>query len=172
MASQQPFRFLDLLPELRCLIYELVLVQSDPVTIFKRSSEQGSLLMQPLLHTNRQIREEAAPFWYSHNVFITPCATRFLECSWLDIIGQANLDLLKEFRFEFIDWKTLQPTSTFLTVRSARDAIQGFISKMEAKGLHVDKSVFWLPVGPVPGWEGVRWVSSDDTKGAPEKAVE
>ena len=167
MASQQPFRFMDLLPELRCVIYEMILVQNEAVRVLSRGSrEQNSALIQPLLQTNRQIREEAAPFWYSHNAFYTVSVSDTLEFSWLRYIGQSNRDLLRDFRFEIMDWTTLQPSGTFLTVLSARVAIDQLKSAMARQGMQIDPSILWVPVSPQAGWDGVHWVSSNNTKPA------
>ncbi|KAK5698382.1 hypothetical protein LTR17_023717 [Elasticomyces elasticus] len=67
-----PCPLLDLPPELRNTLWELVLADDDPGKgRFVHITSQGSIAVPAILRTNEQTRRETLPMWYGNAHFIT-----------------------------------------------------------------------------------------------------
>jgi hypothetical protein len=106
------FRFLDLSPEIRNLIYKEVLVIPDGILLYhNRNSNVLALLSAhaprwvALLRANRQIYREARPILYRYNTFaLKQRAHQYgvLSC-FLDCIGPENVGLLRRLAMDFLN---------------------------------------------------------------------
>lgn len=90
-------------PELRNRIYDLVVIESQPITISIRKRRFGTPMRPPaLLHNCRQLRAEASPVYYSSNIFIAEEGQRStlgpLE-TWLRMIGEEARGLVHRIHF-------------------------------------------------------------------------
>ncbi|CAK3766517.1 Hypothetical predicted protein [Lecanosticta acicola] len=108
---QQPFRFLDLAPELRNRIYDyaLVLDPKDSQPVHKKLKQPG------LLTTCTQIRAEARMMWYSQNDFVIivqDCNANLLQ-RWLQHVSalpdtfEFSLAIIPKGRYDWhnlLDW--------------------------------------------------------------------
>lgn len=105
--SVKPFRFLDLLLELRTRIYESLMLKKDPrliPSICARGKSDGTKPHKICL-VNRQIRQEALSIFYGGNIFrahIHRIDFSFFT-SWLDLIGDANRKRLRTVHFALQD---------------------------------------------------------------------
>lgn len=174
----KPFRFMDLLPKIRQRVYEHVLVSEAPIEIHeatrrRRSSvSRGTPVEAPgrisaLLRTNKQIRREAAPFFFSRNTFVIPWGFPNLGVRWLDYLTPQHRRLLRDVRFCYGD-------GAFWTIYDARTALSSLRLALERSGALADlkEMTLWVPVCEfsVHTWkelhqrEDAEWVSMDGTR--------
>jgi len=112
MPEEQPFRFLDLPPELRDHIYESAVYTGTLYPSTRRESSSNQATQPPITRASRQLRKESLPLFYSTNSFaMHPCcvhctcdrpnggscekitgnvaASAFMK--WFESIGYANI---------------------------------------------------------------------------------
>ncbi|SMR53959.1 unnamed protein product [Zymoseptoria tritici ST99CH_3D1] len=104
----QPFRLMDLPPELRCRIYEYCVVFEEALLGPSASRELDSTSAeQPAISkTSIQLRAETLPIFYQKNAFefilsTSDDAKHF--CKHLDEIGARNRRLMKKVKVEMLD---------------------------------------------------------------------
>ncbi|EME43896.1 hypothetical protein DOTSEDRAFT_34458 [Dothistroma septosporum NZE10] len=107
LSTVRPFRFLDLLAELRATIYKLVLVEEGTAMIdgecdhhLRRSGKQPELT-----RVNRQTRSEALDIFYGLNDFeahIQRCDFSFL-IGYMNAIGQENCKRMQRLELHLKD---------------------------------------------------------------------
>ncbi|EME78820.1 uncharacterized protein MYCFIDRAFT_83830 [Pseudocercospora fijiensis CIRAD86] len=117
--KSRPFRLMALPAELReKIFYEALL--DWPVTIFCRDEQQAKSAIPPLLHSNRQVREEAAAVYYSETEFrcdfgthvgtqasLTAAPVHVLMHDWTtNILGESK-NHLRHLRLSFEAWARL-----------------------------------------------------------------
>lgn len=94
-SSESELGFFSLPPEIRCLIYDFVLVRETQIIPHARPAIDPPLTTS-ILRTCKQIHREASPSLYSNNAFLMFEAEPSFE--WLDQIGFSNIYLLKTIR--------------------------------------------------------------------------
>ncbi|TKA75986.1 hypothetical protein B0A55_03254 [Friedmanniomyces simplex] len=150
-SAQEKCRFLTLPPELRNHIYELALVDTNPISIpwmyMLRSKEPSE---PSLLRTCHRIRDEALPIFYSSNTFETSIIGLG---EWFRRLPDVKLGMLENVRvigylggmFEEAQWRE----------KSSGWAAE--IAKVDGRGL-VEKSALLFPVAK--GMDSVGWLRS------------
>ena len=143
MSAKSPFQpqpyagFLDLPPELRNRIYELVLIHPYQIRI-KDGQTPGK--RRALLGVCQQIYEEAGPIYYGANVFTYECMESRLTrsdlastknlISWLQRIGCRHRSLVKEVYVHMSSPEqplSLRSTWRFLQDQNARLAKENLL---------------------------------------------
>ena len=111
------FPFFELPPELRVMIYEMALVESEPIQlttfydddlpVLSRSDFRNLVAGTRLLQADRQIRAEALPIFYSRNTFVTgvfnmrEMVTAF---EWLQSIGMLSRTFMEYVAVHESEW--------------------------------------------------------------------
>lgn len=92
-------RLLDLPPELRLTVFELVVASSEPVII----PLSGKKARPALLHVSRQIHSEAIKAYYTLNSFQFLCDGETLQDlpEFAHAAGAENLSLIRSFTLNF-----------------------------------------------------------------------
>ena len=158
-------RLLSLPAELRNCIYEHVLIDREPISLYFTHPADPiaqSCSGPALLHTCRQIRAEATQMYYSKNLFVVktwhaPNCDAVLK-AWLRAIRPDSRALIKILRIDD-DIYSLRPTETrrewekFLEVRRKRledidEVVKGMELQVRDRG----------PASRLKGYES-RWVS-------------
>ncbi|SMR52706.1 unnamed protein product [Zymoseptoria tritici ST99CH_1E4] len=111
----QPFRLLDLPPELRCRIYEYCVVFDKPLLAPSASRKPDSISAeQPAISkTSNLIRAETLPIFYKKNAFRFHLNNERDDvkhfCQYLHEIGARNRQLIKKISCDMLGtWKPLQ----------------------------------------------------------------
>ncbi|SMQ50791.1 unnamed protein product [Zymoseptoria tritici ST99CH_3D7] len=104
----QPFRLMDLPPELRCRIYEYCVVLDKPLAAPRSCrGDDSDYANQPAIsRTMKQIRAETLPIFYKLNAFEFRLATsedtrQF--CQYIDNIGMRNRRLMRKVKVDVLD---------------------------------------------------------------------
>ena len=92
-------RILQLPSEIRIQIYKAVLLQTHPIRIWSRQSENEKRL---LLGVCRQVYWETLAIYYSGNAFITESAHCLIP--WLTKLGEDKRALLRDVRLRMPLW--------------------------------------------------------------------
>ena len=102
--------FLSLSAELRNRIYELVLLQQEPIDPWVRRHK----LTPGLLRANKKVYREASSFFYARNRF--DFTMRILEevASFLEQIGHNNTDFIQHICLDFPSFLYLDPSEVTL----------------------------------------------------------
>ena len=105
------FPFFELPAELRVAIYEMALVEPEPISLVTYKVHHGKIIESfegaPLLRTSSQIRAEALQIYYSCNDFIVsihyPREARF-AAGWLRSIGASSRALVQQVLVVEWEW--------------------------------------------------------------------
>lgn len=166
-------------PELRCQIYEEVLVSNTPILL--NAHQEDSLFAPPpppaLLRTCRTIRHESQPIYYSQNTFVArpwtikldPLSEReaiveFLSAwliplkIWNCLHSVRHIDIVNDFWFNLEALPDIKAVNFALAehgVAVATDVLRAFIKWDDDFGSRAITNSNWLEVGPQ--WES--WAS-------------
>lgn len=115
----------DLPPEIRNIIYEIVVADDRPILVRRRHClELGQSGRCALTQASHQIRVESLPIYYSTNIFELAAIRDFKR--WLSVVGD-SCQYLRRLQFmdgmiEGLSWKMTSPTPRInLVSRIARE---------------------------------------------------
>lgn len=110
METCGEFRFLDLPPEIRTLIYKTLFVMPDSLYLYHNGERMEPLTPCPthwlaLLHANKQIHDEARSVLYGHNTFFLEAPNDFHPylSQFLERIGSVNAGHLRKLSVDFLN---------------------------------------------------------------------
>ncbi|TVY28417.1 hypothetical protein LHYA1_G002829 [Lachnellula hyalina] len=99
--------FRDLPSELRNRIYQLCLLEQEPIDPYSHWSPREGLT-PGLLRVNKTVHREASPLFYAHNRFDFTLATPEQVASFLGTIGSNNANYIQHIHVDFPIFRDLE----------------------------------------------------------------
>lgn len=144
LKDVQDSRLLHLPSEIRNRVYELTLIQPEPIRILSGRSEADK---RALLRTCHQLHDEAAGMYYANNTFIADCGSSFLNTeliSWLRSLGPKKRLLLTDIRVRLdqqqVFWRRCEMDDTLFFMKA-------LVKRLERLGLMLPLDVLRLQFG-------------------------
>lgn len=140
----QHCRLLQIPSELRNRIYELVLIQHEPIRLPFGQSERDK---RALLRTCHQIHDEAVGIYYGNNAFLADCGAWFLNADlicWLRGLGWKKRFMLKDVRLSL---RQQQVFTRLCGIEDTHFFIMALIRRLDAMGLMLPEYVVRIEVG-------------------------
>ena len=114
--------FLDMPGELRNKIYELLLLDEQPIGPFSFQTPAIGLFC-----TSKEISRESMPFFYSQNCFDFTIRASEDITSYLDVIGSRNAGMIESLYMDCPDFELLDPNVVVLD-----DIDQKFLTRVQS----------------------------------------
>ena len=162
----QNSRLLQLPSELRNRIYELALIQLNPIRLPLGQSERDK---RALLRTCHQIHDEAVGIYYGNNAFVADCGACFLNADlicWLRGLGWKKRFMLKDVRLSLRQQRVFSPLSG---IQDTHFFILALVKRLDAMGLMLPEHAVRIEAGPGLDSEFLTIAELEDRIRASEK---
>jgi hypothetical protein len=159
-------RLLKIPSELRNRIYELVLIQPDPIRLPLGQSEKDK---RALLRTCHQIHDEAVGIYYGNNAFVADCGAWFLNADlicWLRGLGWKKRFMLTDVRLSLRQQRVFSP---LCGIEDTHFFIMVLIRRLDAMGLMLPEQVVRIEDGSKVSHEFLTISELEDRIRASEK---
>ncbi|KAF5989182.1 hypothetical protein FBULB1_1148 [Fusarium bulbicola] len=115
MTTSSPVSFLCLSGELRNAIYEIILLQSEPIDPWLRC---GLQVLTGLFRVNKAVHREASLLFYSQNHFDFAGRDPEIIASFLQEIGTRNASSIRHIIIDFPEFRHLNPSDVTIDEES------------------------------------------------------